>query len=160
VVVVAFPIITRSTVLTNSPISIGVGLDLARGAVLPSSALHRVVLTIMRRIRRRVPVQRTLMDSNRNLRIFPTEVPHYHGHNHRSPKDLRGVTHSASSPKQSEVREGVQREASARERYGTCKYLMLPARLIRLAADCVTHPTRRCILCVAHPTRRCSANKS
>jgi hypothetical protein len=34
VVVVSLPIITRSTVLTNIPILIGVGLDLARG-VLP-----------------------------------------------------------------------------------------------------------------------------
>jgi hypothetical protein len=34
VIVVAFPIITRRAVLTNSPILIGVGLDLARG-VLP-----------------------------------------------------------------------------------------------------------------------------
>jgi hypothetical protein len=34
VIIVAFPVITRRTVLTNRPILIGVGLDLARG-VLP-----------------------------------------------------------------------------------------------------------------------------
>jgi hypothetical protein len=33
-----FPIITLRTVLTNSPILIGVGLDLARG-VLPASCI-------------------------------------------------------------------------------------------------------------------------
>jgi hypothetical protein len=105
--------------------------------------LRRKAIQIMRRIRRRTCAAHFdgLQPKSANLPDGSTALPWPQPQVSEEPPR----SHPVPGLKQSEVRE-VQREL--RERHGTCKW-MLPARLIRLAADCV-----------AHPTRRCSANKS
>ena len=62
-------------------------------------------------------VQRTLMDSNRNLRIFPPEVPHSHGHqvSEAPPRSLPVPTQISQ---RSEVRAASARQRELRE-YGS-----------------------------------------